>query len=551
MINVRNANDVRPAAEPAWATSSSPKEGAIALSEEQDYAVKRIICRDNVYIAGPSFSGKSTVINTAVRYMRYDGIRTAQCSLAALAADQIGGTTLHSFFKLPLSLMKDGNLVTPDITKLMEVDVLFVNYCTQCTPPLIDIIWNAIQMARDLGHYVQVVFSGDPFGLCSVMDYERRRQYEELVGHPVTQMNPILSRHWKDFEFENVFLSKDLLHADTAFGLALDEIRIGNAGGLDRMIPLLSKAPIPNAVWVYNSRTAARKKNEELVAAFPGEPHEFFATSCGDLTGFEQPSPSRLVLKENMPIFVTANIPSKRLTNGTSGRIANINGRRVYITVPGRKGRMLIEEYSWQAENGGTYTQLPLAEGFATTSYRLRYMVLDAINVADDFSMDGVLYNVASRGITPENIYLEKILHRQGLKVNREIYRWYKANTDDSAKGSYALYSSMDPIPYRSKNGKRFSLLSYRPSADLQYSFVCLRRLDTHQVCGVVDLYPYLKPAKKVRSLDSDIGANAYYVIMFLNYAFIDGPNPVDSIEDITKCIYSSVRRVSLIVYSI
>lgn len=522
----------------------------VDLSPEQEAAVKAIISRESVFLSGPAGSGKNTTLCACINYLEADGVRTGRCSLSALAASRIGGTTIHGFFKLPIDgAIRQGAMAVPDISRLMETDVLIVNYVNTCSALLIDIIWTALDMARQKGHHVQVVFSGDILTLGPVMDRKLMAAYEGILGHEVRGASPIYASHWADLDLKAICLTQDLRGRDPAFFQALNELRIGDGNGLNRLRMLSSTVPLKDGVWVCATREEVRKKNAECLSALDARGCFFNAVFSADANPESFPSPSQLCLKEGAPILMTANIPEKGLTSGMRGHVARINGQKVYAVFPGRRGRILIPQHRWTDEAGEWFCQLPVDLGFAVTVYKARYMHLDAVNADRPSQIPGFVYTLASRVQDPKKLYIGFPLSDKNLRVDSAVCRWHQLNVLQALPKAGSLPDDISAIPYMTRGGMRFGLLSFKASRDITRSFICLRAAGGI-ACGVFDLQGYLAPVKKKRDVHCDIGDNAYYIVMFLNFVMVDSPERVDCIGDITpKLIRDFLNAYSMGLY--
>ncbi len=505
----------------------------LVLNEKQEEALKAILCRMHVFLSGPSGSGKNTVLNMALSFLERDGITAARCCAASAGASRIGGTSLHSFFKLPFRLLEGGALPVPDITKLMEASVLIVNYIHACTPPLIDLIWEAVSMAKERGHAVQVIFSGDPMSAISVMDYQHRKQYEDLVGHPVQSWDPFHSRHWEDFGFLNCDLPEDLIHKDTVGGKALEAVRLGDGRGLRQLLPFTSRRPIEDAMWVCATKKIAEQKNEEGLRRMAGERHVFHADTFGDTKNIDCPARTDLELVEEMPVILVGNVPGKGLVSGMVGKISSIKNDHVYVSFPGRKGRYLIEKQRWETESGGYICQLPIAPGFAITAYRARYMRLESANLGGCFREKGLFYSAAASVTSLDRLYIDHNPTEKEASADREIRKWYLSSVKEKIIGSPGTLSPPQPVPYSTRLGLRFGLLNTKPYGNVKRVFICLRMQNSHRVCGITDFTRYVRPVSKMRKVSSDIGDRAYFVTQFLNYVFVDTPERVNSLTEV------------------
>ncbi len=82
-------------------TSPSEKDECIeehekhVLSPDQQEALKHVLAGHNVFITGAGGYGKSFLIEEIYKALKAQGRKVEKCALTGLAANQIGGSTLH------------------------------------------------------------------------------------------------------------------------------------------------------------------------------------------------------------------------------------------------------------------------------------------------------------------------------------------------------------------------------------------------------------------------------------------------------------------------
>ncbi len=513
------------------------EDNELTFTPEQEKALKAILCRQPVFLAGGSGTGKNTVLREAILCLKRDGINVAMCSAASKGAQNIDGVSLHSFFSLPLHLLKEGELPVPDISKLMKAQVLIVNYIHACTPTLIDIIWKAVSMAREKGHEVQVVFSGDPLSLNSARYSKDQDHRQSLTDNPIKDSNVVRSRHWEDFGFVNFELTKDLRHCDPSDARILEEMRMGKCNSLEEMRLRLSPSPIEGAIYICSKKPDVSSINAEGTRKLSGTSYTFRADTFGEMKEAEYPAPSTLVLKEKMPIIMVANVPAKRLISGMVGRIVTITGDRIYAVFPHRQGRILIERHQWTSEEGWHFIQFPFDVAFAITSYRARYLTLEEANLKGSFSLPGQLYTALSRVLDLRRVHMDHDPNRKELNVDKEAMVRHKCAVQKELPFDPKTLSTFSQVPYRRRDHMRFGLMPYTYAEERKATFICLRVEPEDQVCGLTDFSKYLRPASRLRDIHSDIGDDAYYAVLFFNFALIDSPHRVDSLSEITPAL--------------
>src|SRR5579859_3643112 len=101
----------------------------------------------------------------------------ATVSFSGLAAVNVGGVTIHSFFKFPIEFLTSRNVRYVDEIKpiLRMIDVLVVDEVSMCRADIVDAMDLSLRKHRENSRPfggVQMVFIGDLYQLPPVIDEE-------------------------------------------------------------------------------------------------------------------------------------------------------------------------------------------------------------------------------------------------------------------------------------------------------------------------------------------------------------------------------------------
>src|SRR5690606_32288550 len=135
---------------------------------------------DHYFITGRAGTGKSTLLRL---WKRSSGKKMVVLAPTGIAALQVGGQTIHSFFHFPPRMMEPGDF---DILKnqrlIQSLDTIIIDEISMVRADMIDNIDRILQLNRGNNKPfggVQMVFFGDMFQLPPIVSDQVEREYLE------------------------------------------------------------------------------------------------------------------------------------------------------------------------------------------------------------------------------------------------------------------------------------------------------------------------------------------------------------------------------------
>lgn len=144
------------------------------ISEEQRRVLQLIGEHKNVFLTGGGGVGKSYIINVLVNAQREQGRVVAVCASTGVAADHIGGVTLHSLLGLGLASEPLDELIQMARSKRglrakwMNIDMLVIDEVSMLDPVFfvkVDLVVRALRHCDAPFGGVQLLLAGDFFQL--------------------------------------------------------------------------------------------------------------------------------------------------------------------------------------------------------------------------------------------------------------------------------------------------------------------------------------------------------------------------------------------------
>lgn len=413
--------------------------------------------RQSLFLTGKAGTGKSTFLRYICNNVKKKYVVLAPTGIAAINA---GGSTLHSFFKLPFHplLPDDPNLslqksrihnffkYTKAHRKLLEkLELVIIDEISMVRADIIDTIDRILRVyshnLREPFGGKQLLLVGDVFQLEPVVKNDEREILQRFYPNPYF----FSARVFSQIDLVSIELKKVYRQNDPAFIGVLDHIRSNTAGASD--LQLLNTRygvptpPQPDAdlyITLATRRDNVDYINEQHLAELPGEPETFIGEIRGDFPESSLPTQRELILKPGAQVIFVKNDYERRWVNGTIGVVNgfDLNGDTLYITTD--DGRSFdVKRESWrnirytyneekkqiEEEELGTFTQFPVRLAWAITVHKSQGLTFNraVIDFTGGVFAGGQMYVALSRCTSLEGIRLQKPISRTDIFVRPEI----------------------------------------------------------------------------------------------------------------------------------
>lgn len=425
-------------------------------NEEMQKALQIIqFTRRSLFLTGKAGTGKSTFMRHIAATIKKKHIILAPTGIAAINA---GGSTLHSFFKLPFHPLlptdkrysarniRDTLKYNGEKTKLLrEVELIIIDEISMVRADIIDFIDKVLRIynrnMREPFGGKQLLLVGDIYQLEPVIKEDERQ-----LLRPFYPSCFFFDAHvFREMQLIAVELKKVYRQRDAQFISLLDHIRTSQVSDTDlRLLNARVNAEIGTeegrlSITLSGRRDTVDYINEKQLNTLPDQPTIFYGHIEGEFPESSLPTPIELEVKTGAQVLFIKNDKERRWVNGTLGTIIGFGDEEdgiIYVrTEDGRD--FDVEREIWsnvrytfnekeqkiEEEEIGSYQQFPLRLAWAITVHKSQGLTFN--NVKIDFTggvfAGGQTYVALSRCTSLQGISLQEPIRRENIFVRTEV----------------------------------------------------------------------------------------------------------------------------------
>lgn len=448
------------------------------LAEEQLKALEVIAVEsDPVLITGSAGTGKSVLLRAYLQTFE-DPTHVAVAAPTGIAAQNIGGMTLHSLFGLPIDGVLYGNRFRKSGSEYFKnLRCLVIDEVSMVRSDIMNMVDLALKYHRGSEEPfggVKIVMFGDPYQLPPVLRYEDIHTRQDKYGHKWRQ----IYNQEKYFFASPVFranklririLELETIHRqnqDKDFAEVLNRIRkvVHTDADLEYLRNNAAQNRIPDdSPRLFGKNDAVFSYNNARLEALPSQIAKTYSAhwfSNPEVSGTpiransgqpENPADAQLTLKVGARVIFIKNDDQsgsstlRRWVNGSLGTVIELLSDGVQVRLDNgdvyEVGRSLFdvrELVTDQLPSGktriysditGWYQQLPLRLGWAITVHKSQGQTLDraVLDFNDQYFEEGQAYVALSRARSLASLhFLTSPTHKEIFVRDLDVIRFMR-----------------------------------------------------------------------------------------------------------------------------
>lgn len=420
----------------------------------------------SVFLTGKAGTGKSTFLKYITANTDKKFVVLAPTGIAAV---NVGGQTLHSFFRLPFKpfmpddpefsypRLRDRMKYTSEFQNLLKaLDLIIIDEISMVRADTIDFIDRILRFytrnRRVPFGGKQLLLVGDVFQLEPVVTGDTRN----ILSQSYPNAFFFSAQVFRDFDLVPIELRKVYRQTDSGFVNMLDRIRDGhplrsdietlNSRCCSDALPGLDDSrPDGLVMTIATRRDTVDSINETRLAALPAKEYVYKGEVSGDFPESSYPTDLQLRLKVGSQVVFIKNDQDHRWVNGTLAKVSKTLADKIEVELADGTVHTIVRErwanvsYHLDPDSGkvveqekGVFMQYPVKLAWALTIHKSQGLTFDRviIDIGRGAFAGGQSYVALSRCRSLDGITMRTTINERDVWVNPDVTRFSRSFND-------------------------------------------------------------------------------------------------------------------------
>lgn len=404
---------------------------------------------DHLFITGKAGTGKSTLLTTYRNKLRDLGQELVVLAPTGVAALNVDGQTIHSFFNLAPNATLDEAVAAAKRHRkkelfrgLSEIVIDEISMVRSDLLDCIDVFLQTVRLSPLPFGGVRMVFFGDLYQLPPVVSWQEQHEFSKLYSSAYFFGAKVMDRvlheglygGLKLIELDHIFRQSDSYFIEILNAIRTQTMTLEHLEHLNARVN--AEIATDQAIILTGRRDSALELNWDHLASLSGSLGEYVGEVTGNFPKGHLPTEQSLSLKAGARVMFVANDSQKRWVNGTLGTITKLKAGEIVVRLDSGEIE-LVTPHTWELskmvfnqdsqslerETFGSFKQLPVCVAQAITIHKSQGKTFDhlILDLRRGVFAHGQAYVALSRCRTLEGMSLTAPLIKKHVMMDPQV----------------------------------------------------------------------------------------------------------------------------------